>query len=685
MKGRKLYGILLAVFTAAAILCLGIASAIQTGAIGTKTATGTAEQVEITDGRIDGISLGAYGNNIYYKLYRPFSATAANPAPAVLLLHGYQNDNQTCAAYAMELARRGYVVMAIDEFGHGKTETGLLERGFVNHKVTTNYGLDSEADGTYQPISGQNRYKLMMNFSNLTFFDNYYSTDEDGNGIWDSSAGGVLAYEELSMIPFVDPTRMAVSGHSMGTWSSWTVASQFSGTEIAPCATVLQCGELFTKDAYDEDYFTFNNVLLLQAKYDEFSYFRDYKNVVDDNLLKSPLRTEFLGTTADKAAWNTTFGNFEEGSARRIELLMTNHRLTTHNKQGLATAIDWFDQATGHISPIDSDDQIMMVREWLVFLAMLCTIAAMLPLMELLLGTKFFSTVAQGLPGKTHMKNNKKWWTGAAITMALAAATYPFCTQLGHGLFPLPESIFRMTIGDGFFVWYLILVIIMLAFILIGRASEKKKAAKEGREANLESLQEMGFATADKPDSFGWGLLGKSLLLVLAMLAFMYIIVTLAELAFGLDLRFIWPFFKTYNVTRLGQLFVYLPMFAIFFLLNNSKIMASSRCEGTYMPGFKGFMSCWWRNALMMVGGVLFIVLLEYIPFFAGIGPGADLLFGSTFGGPFMSLLIVFVPQVLVFSVLGTYIYRRTGNVYTGAILIASMACWIVTGGSTIL
>ena len=87
----------------------------------------------------------------------------------------------------------------------------------------------------------------------------------------------------------------------------------------------------------------------------------------------------------------------------------------------------------------------------------------------------------------------------------------------------------------------------------------------------------------------------------------------------------------------------------------------------------------------MMVGGVLFIVLLEYIPFFAGIGPGADLLFGSTFGGPFMSLLIVFVPQVLVFSVLGTYIYRRTGNVYTGAILIASMACWIVTGGSTIL
>lgn len=87
----------------------------------------------------------------------------------------------------------------------------------------------------------------------------------------------------------------------------------------------------------------------------------------------------------------------------------------------------------------------------------------------------------------------------------------------------------------------------------------------------------------------------------------------------------------------------------------------------------------------MMVGGILIIVLIEYIPFFMGIGPGADLLFGSTFGGPFMSILIVFVPQVLVFSLLGTYIYRRTGNVYTGALTIAAMAAWIITGGSAIL
>ena len=98
-----------------------------------------------------------------------------------------------------------------------------------------------------------------------------------------------------------------------------------------------------------------------------------------------------------------------------------------------------------------------------------------------------------------------------------------------------------------------------------------------------------------------------------------------------------------------------------------------------------GFMSCWGRNALCMAGGIVLIMLIEYIPFFAGIGPGADLLFGSTFGGPFMSLMIVFVPQVLVFSVLCTLAYRKTGSVYTGAFTVAAMAAWIVTGGSAMI
>ena len=383
-----------------------------------------------------------------YKLYTPKTATAETPAPGVLLLHGYQNDHETCAAYAIKLARRGAVVLCLDEYGHGSTTAGLINRGYVNHKVTVNYGEDSVEDGT----------------------------------------------------------------------------------------------------------------------------------------------------------------------ARRMELLNTNHRLTTHNAHGLATALTWFSDTIGLDLTLAPTDQVAMTKETLVLIAILAAVASLMTVMELLLTTPFFSKAVQPLPGEASVKPNGAWCRGAQ---------------------------------DG---W-----------------------------------QSMGLGTAAASGRMGWGLLGRCALLVLCMLAYLYVLLFLCEKAFLLDFRFIWPFFKTFDAARFGQFCVYLPVFALFFILNNSKIMASARCKATYQPGFKGFLGCWWRNALMMVGGILIIVLIEYIPFFMNIAPGADLLFGSTFGGPFMSLLILFVPQVLVFSVLCTYTYRRTGSVYVGALTAASLACWIVTGGSSML
>lgn len=623
-----------------------------------------------------------------FKLYEPVTATVENPAPGVLLLHGYQNDHETCAAYAIELARRGAVVMSLDEYGHGSSTAGLINRGYVNHRVKVNFGEDSEADGTFVKIGSTKRYRLLMNFSNLSFFDEHYVSDSEGNQITDSSCGGIAAYAVLAAMDNVDASRLALSGHSMGTWSSWSVAAAFSGmtdegmpnergVDISPKATVLQCGELFRESAYDSENITFNNVLLLQSLYDEFSYFRDYQNFVNDDVLHSDLRAEFLGCANADAAWDTTFGDFSDGSARRMELLETNHRLATHHKGGLSVALDWFAEALELDTELTSTDLVYMTKEVLVFAAMLFAIAAMLPFMELLLQTPFFRPVAQPLPSKDTIVSGKRWWKNAAITMALAGVTFPFMTQLGHALFPFPESIFRMTIGNGFLCWYLLLIVIMVVTTSL--------SVRKAKKAGAAPWHELGLATAETAERIDWKLCGKGALLSVCMLGLMYLLVFLCQTMFKLDFRFIWPFFKTFTGARFLQFLVYVPFFALFFILNNSKIFAGLRSNATYQPGFKGFLACWWRSALLMIGGVMVIVLIEYIPFFAGIGPGADLLFGSTFGGPFMSILIVFVPQVLVFSVLCTHIYRRTGNVYTGAFTVASMAAWIITGGSAML
>lgn len=616
--------------------------------------------IQIVDGYIN-----SDDGSLAYKLYKPINASNTNKAPAVLLLHGYQNDHETCAAYAIELARRGAVVMCLDEYGHGLSSQGLLSRGYVNHKVSVNYGNDSEADGTYSQIGGTLRYRVLMNFSNLSFFNDHYSKDSDGNSIIDSSCGGSTAYAYLAKLDYVDSARMGVSGHSMGTWSSWSVAADFAGSNIAPKAIVLQCGELFRNSVYDTNKIKFNNVLLLQAKYDEFSYFRDYKLNVNDELLKTPLRYEFLGTNANNAKWNTTYGNFNDGSARRMELLNTNHRLTTHNLQGLEVALKWFDDAIKLPVNIPYNQINAKTKEYLVLGAMLTILFAMFPLMNILLTYYLFSDVEKKLPDENTMTHGSKRFKASLLTILLSGLSFPFMTQLGHALLPLPENIFRMTVGNGFLGWYALLIIIMLISSLITRIRNKKNNIKNDK--------------FDLPAFIG------SSILAICLVGFVYIVNFIYYKVFDLDLRFIWPFFRPFNMNRLLQFAIYLPFFICFYLLNNAKIMKGLRINSTYQKGLFGFIKNWLYNFLLMAGGVLLIVLLEYIPFFLGIGPGADVLFGSTFGGPFMSILILFVPQVLFFSILCTYCYRKTGKVYVGALVAAMLACWIVTGGSSFL
>lgn len=653
--------IVLASMVLAILLCLVIADRVQH----------SWGRVEITEGSIAIEDKG----ELTYKLYRPVNATEKSKAPAVLLLHGYQNDHETSAAYAIELAKRGAVVLCLDEYGHGSTSISMRNRGYVDHKVTVTYGMDSEADGTYVSIGGPLRYKVMMNFSNLSFFNERYTEGSNGMEITDSSMGGIAAYAFLSTLPYVDSSRMGISGHSMGTWASWSTAAAFSGTAIEPKATVLQCGELFTTDAYDSSGIRFNNVLLLTAQYDEFNYFRDYEDFITSDMIKSPLRSSFLGVPSQQAEWNTTFGSFADGSARRVELLNTNHRLATHDSHGMSTALSWFDKALSMNAQIAPESQTFMIKEVLVFVAMLLGIFSMLPLMNILLCLDFFKVMDRPLVADEKLeKPMKKWWKGAIITILIAACTYPFMTQLGHGLLPLPENIFRMTIGNGFLSWYLLLIVIMLITTLTGR----KKAMKSGTYSPLS----LGLSYSDR--EIDWTLMGKGALLALCMTAFMYLLVLVSSL-FKLDFRFIWPFFKTFSLVRFGQMLIYIPVFALFFVLNNSKIFAQMRAVHSADRGAKGFLNAWWKNAFCMAGGILIVILLEYIPFFMGIAPGADLLFGTTFGGPFMSLLIVFFPQILVFSAVCTFAYRRTSSVYPGAFAVAVMACWIVTGGSALL
>ncbi len=77
----------------------------------------------------DMLLTSADGDRINAMLYKPDSATIKNPAPCAMILHGGNDMLEQTGTYALELARRGYVVVTWDYTGTHNSDiaTGLSE------------------------------------------------------------------------------------------------------------------------------------------------------------------------------------------------------------------------------------------------------------------------------------------------------------------------------------------------------------------------------------------------------------------------------------------------------------------------------------------------------------------------------------------------------------------------------
>jgi hypothetical protein len=422
--------------------------------------------------------------------------------------------------------------------------------------------------------------------------------------------------------------------------------------------------------------------------YDEFDNFRDYGPVVP-GLEKTPLRYhDFMGQDAP-VEWNKTYGSFADGSARRMELLKTNHRLVAYDGRAISEAMDWFTASLEAETKLATANQVFMLKEFLSLLSMLAALASMLPLFLLLTRFKFFASLAQPLASKPKTLSPRDRRGAVLTAILISGLTFPFLTQLGHGLLPFPQNIFRMTIGNGFITWLGFLMLVSL-FMLRSwyRQGKGKKAGWTLSDLGLAGRPEPGLGIV-RPANKAGKIIPRAVIAACILTGAMYVLTCVSVKLFKLDFRFIWPFFRPFNRLRFGQFFVYLPVYAAFFTVNaGARLYGQLRLPEHSLNGKKSAamtqLAWWGYSVLVMLGGVLLIALIEYVPFFLGFGPGADLFFSSTFGGPFMSILIVLIPQFAIFFFLSTWLYRKSGTVYTGSFVISILAAWVLAGGSAV-
>jgi dienelactone hydrolase len=552
---------------------------------------------------------GPGGETISAKLYRPTWVTPENPAPAIINMHGYQNDKDTQAPYSVELARRGFVVLATDGLGH------------------------ADSDGAFN-------------------FGAFFGSPLFGMGLGP-------AYEYLRALPFVDTSNMGATGHSMGGLTAFDIANTYGDVK----AIVSQDAGTGTLDN--------SNVLFLQPTMAEF------RNSME---ALQPVAPEAFGIS-EPVQWDTTYGDFEDGTARRAALVWGDHHLMSIAPKGVSEAVDWFNQSLRNGATdehwIDPSSQIYMLKEIFGLLALLGTIFAMIPLTNILLATSYFAPVAQPMPNR-YAPSKAQWWVFATMNALIGGVLWLlFAYKGGDVLGKLPFM--KMLMGNGTAYWFLLNAVVASILVIIWYRTSAKKAGV--------TTYDLGFSFDKTKTKFDWGIIGKTILLGVILFAFMYVLVSISQWALGEEFRFGWPFMREFSsAQRVGYFLIYLVPALLFFLINGG-VFLFGQARQTESGNSTKTLWVWWLKILYAgLAGLFLVWALQYVPWaIAGTGPFWATT--ATVGAPFaiwILMLWVYIPTFVVLLFLLTWFFRRTGRIYLGALMIASLVVWFLTAGSVI-
>jgi ABC-2 type transport system ATP-binding protein len=141
----------LAALTTVLLALAGVLAGTATPALAEEAVT--AEQAMVPSGQ------GADAVELDTTLYVPPSATASDPAPAVLLAHGFGGSKDSVAADAADLAERGYVVLAWSARGFGAStgQIGLDDPRYEVADVSTLLDLLAQRDDVLLDAPGDPR------------------------------------------------------------------------------------------------------------------------------------------------------------------------------------------------------------------------------------------------------------------------------------------------------------------------------------------------------------------------------------------------------------------------------------------------------------------------------------------------------------------------------------------------
>jgi dienelactone hydrolase len=548
------------------------------------------------------------------KLLRPMGATAETPVPGVVYIHGYQNNRETSDAYVIELARRGVVVLSIDAIGRG------------------NSGIPGDIEAPD----------------------------------FDPTYGGRTSLEYLRDLPFVDAASIGLMGHSLGAEMVYTIALEDPDVDalvISGFGYDLRASESNPR-----------NMLMIIGQYDEY---RERMTGVDDieqEWLSAPPSQQVFPVEGPQLA--TTYGDFTDGTARRVVVLPTIHIQESHSREGVAEALEWMKAA---LTPppslwVDADSQLWPIKEWATLIAMLAGLASLLPLTWLLLRARPFESLRTGPQGG--YANSGHAYLGPAITNSVLMWLYlPLIFALfGLHVYVLPiDGLFPMMMVNGTVWWFV--VSNLIGFMLLWRWFKRRS-----RESGL-TWAELGISYREDGFALDWAQVGRTALLALILFGFAYLSEHLLEQLFVVDYRFIFPFASDLTSYRWLMFLIYFPFLLIGFLLQGFFLHGQMRREPR-PTWLRTFFSWTGHNLLLLIVPLVLFMMVQYVPLLTAgkvllVGPGGML-------ASFTMNLFHIIGVLLMTTPISTWCYQLTGRPYLGAFLNAALVTWMFVSSQVI-
>lgn len=583
--------------------------------------------VEVTDIQFvteDGAELRAI-------LYVPDSVDVDNPSPGVIANHGYNNTAELQSINAIELSRRGMVVMSVDSYGHGQST-------FPSAKINEGHSEDM---------------------------------------------GAYAALQYLGDLPYVDENHMGMVGHSMGSENiQWAALKAFEAHEddssiTVPHALLPTSNAFLTNEEQTElmyaDYPV--NIGVVYGQYDEWADGM-WGVAKGSNVNQSPKAEAGMGFAEPDYNTYYHFGEKDELSEnealdaaadKNLRVMYSppiDHPKVHFSKRASEDVINFFDLTLMQgDNPLTASNQIWFGKEASTGLALIGFLLFIPTFGLLLLNIPFFKKLIRPEPESISVIKSSKdkviYWVLLMVSLIPApfiymwATGYPIAMKSSGRVVPtvLPVGdFFQMPTMNGLVVFNLLAgLVAILLFIAVYFLLSKKQ----------------GVTLGDIGVKLPFAQIGKALLLAIIVFSSAYALLAAADYWFLTDFRFYVFSFKTITPVKVGMLLKYLPFFAFYFIISSLTFNLTTRIKGAKE----------WQNILLILlasaGSLYALWALDYISLYTtGIKMFLTVPFPagttSALAGVLLWGLLFILPIAAIYA---RIFFKRTGSIWVGGFI----------------